>query len=680
MGQKMNNISDSYYDEDEVHEECGVFGVYDIDGGDVASTIYYGLFALQHRGQESCGIAVSDTNGPKGKVLSHKDMGLVNEVFTPEDLEKLKGNIGVGHVRYSTAGSSTRENAQPLVLNYVKGTLAMAHNGNLINAVDLREELSYTGAIFQTTIDSEVIAYHIARERLNTPSVEKAVASAMKKIVGAYSLIVLSPRKMIGARDPFGFKPLCIGKRDNTYVMSSETCALDAVGAEFVRDVLPGEIVTITSDGRIESDTSMCQQMHKKCIFEYIYFARPDSRIDGISVYMSRIMAGRLLAKSHPVDADLVVGVPESGNVAAMGYALESGLFPTLSKLADEGFVFDSYYQPLWYGSTLGGEYANLMGSPTKNGAYLSMCRAADNENGMYFSLANTLKRMGYSCYGFHDNDYTYYDRNITHPALGYEWIASGNGLEYQTDEYGQDMWPQSDLVMMEETFDKYTNDQPFHLYYLTVSGHVPYGYGAANAMSEKNKDVVSDLNYSDTTKAYLASQYEMEKMLEGIVERLEKRNLLDKTVIVLAGDHVPYDNMEVVDELAGQEFGYSLDAYRSRLVIWSGSMEKPVRVNKVCSSIDILPTLLNLMGAEYDSRLIIGRDILSDSAGLVLFPDRSYVTDTYEYNAALGTIVGDVSDETFDAMQLYVADKFTAADNITETGYYSYVAEYLGK
>ena len=326
MGQKMNNISDSYYDEDGVHEECGVFGVYDLDGGDVASTIYYGLFALQHRGQESCGIAVSDTNGPKGKVLSHKDMGLVNEVFTPEDLEKLKGNIGVGHVRYSTAGSSTRENAQPLVLNYVKGTLAMAHNGNLINAVDLREELSYTGAIFQTTIDSEVIAYHIARERLNTSSVEKAVASAMKKIVGAYSLIVLSPRKMIGARDPFGFKPLCIGKRDNTYVMSSETCALDAVGAEFVRDVLPGEIVTVTADGRIESDTSMCQPVHKKCIFEYIYFARPDSHIDGISVYMSRIMAGRLLAKSHPVDADLVVGVPESGNVAAMGYALESGI------------------------------------------------------------------------------------------------------------------------------------------------------------------------------------------------------------------------------------------------------------------------------------------------------------------------------------------------------------------
>ena len=363
------------------------------------------------------------------------------------------------------------------------------------------------------------------------------------------------------------------------------------------------------------------------------------------------------------------------------GYALESGLFPALSKLADEGFVFENYYQPLWYGSTLGGEYANLMGSPTKNGGYLSMCRAADNENGMYFSMANTLKRMGYSCYGFHDNDYTYYDRNITHPALGYEWIASGNGLEYQTDEYGQDIWPQSDLVMLEETFDKYTKDQPFHLYYLTVSGHVPYGYGAANAMSEKNKDVVADLNYSDTTKAYLASQYEMERMLEELLERLEKRDLLDKTVIVLAGDHVPYDNMEVVDELAGQSFGNDLDAYRSRLIIWSGSMEKSVRVEKVCSSIDILPTMLNLMGAEFDSRLIVGRDILSDSPGLVLFPDRSYITDTYEYNASWDQIVrGNVSDETFEAMQLYVADKFTAADNITEMGYYSYVADYLGK
>ena len=309
----------------ELHEECGVFGVYDFDGNDVASTIYYGLFALQHRGQESCGIAVSDTEGPKGKVQSHKDMGLVNEAFNKEILDKLNGNIGVGHVRYSTAGSSTRDNAQPLVLNYIKGTLALAHNGNLINAPELKDELSKTGAIFQTTIDSEVIAYHIARERLNTHSVEDAVANAMKKIKGAYSLIVMSPRKLIGARDIFGFKPLCIGKRDNAYILSSETCALDAVGAEFVRDVLPGEIVTITPDG-ISSNMSEIPSKCAKCIFEYIYFARPDSHIDGVSVYNSRIMAGKILAEEHPVEADVVVGVPESGNVAALGYSMASGI------------------------------------------------------------------------------------------------------------------------------------------------------------------------------------------------------------------------------------------------------------------------------------------------------------------------------------------------------------------
>ncbi|MDO4553787.1 MAG: amidophosphoribosyltransferase [Lachnospiraceae bacterium] len=313
--------------DDRLHEECGVFGIYDFDGNDIASTIYYGLFSLQHRGQESCGIAVSDTNGPKRKVLSQKGMGLVNEVFLPEDFEKLKGDIGVGHVRYSTAGASTRENAQPLVLNYVKGTLGLAHNGNLINAHELRAELEYTGAIFQTTIDSEVIAYHIARERLKEPTVEKAVVQAMKKIKGAYSLVVMSPRKLIGARDPFGFKPLCIGKRDNAYILTSETCALDTIGAEFVRDVLPGEVVTITRDGII-SDKSLCidEKKQARCVFEYIYFARPDSVIDGVSVYKSRIEAGKCLAKSSPVDADLVVGVPESGNPAALGYSMQSGI------------------------------------------------------------------------------------------------------------------------------------------------------------------------------------------------------------------------------------------------------------------------------------------------------------------------------------------------------------------
>ena len=333
------DINDSHYAEDELHEECGVFGVYDFDGNDVSSTIYYGLFALQHRGQESCGIAVSDTEGPKGKVLSYKDMGLVNEVFNPEKLEKLNGNIGVGHVRYSTAGSSSRENAQPLVLNYVKGTLGMAHNGNLLNAVELREELSYTGAIFQTTIDSEVIAYLIARERLNVPTVEGAVLNAMKKIKGAYSLIVMSPRKLIGAREP-----LCIGKRDNAYFLSSETCALDTVGAEFVRDVEPGEVVTITKDG-IKSDKSLCQKNTARCIFEYIYFARPDSKIDGMGVYESRINAGRILAKTHPVEADIVVGVPESGNPAALGFSMESGI-PYGNAFIKNNYVGRTFIKP----------------------------------------------------------------------------------------------------------------------------------------------------------------------------------------------------------------------------------------------------------------------------------------------------------------------------------------------
>lgn len=313
--------------DDKLGEECGVFGMYDFEGNDVASTIYYGLFALQHRGQESCGIAVSDTNGPVRKVPSKKGMGLVNEVFCPDDFKNLKGDIGVGHVRYSTAGASTRENAQPLVLNYWKGTLGLAHNGNLINALELRRELEYTGAIFQTTIDSEVIAYHIARERLHAKDVEGAVKNAMKKIKGAYALIVMSPRKLIGARDPYGFKPLCIGKKDHAYILASETCALDTIGAEFVRDVEPGEIVAITKEG-ITSDKSLCLPKEKeaRCIFEYIYFARPDSYIDGQNVYDSRIMAGRCLAQSSPVDADLVIGVPESGNAAAIGYALESGI------------------------------------------------------------------------------------------------------------------------------------------------------------------------------------------------------------------------------------------------------------------------------------------------------------------------------------------------------------------
>ncbi len=332
---------------DKLREDCGVFGAYDLDGGNVSSTIYYGLLSLQHRGQESCGIAVGDTEGPRGKVRSVRDMGLVNETFTLEHLDRLKGNIGVGHVRYSTAGSSTRENAQPLVLNYVKGTLGLAHNGNLVNAPELRRELAYTGAIFQTTIDSEVIAYHIARERLNSRSVEEAAGRVMHKIKGAYSLVVMSPRKLIGVRDPYGFRPLCIGRRDNTWLLASESCALDTVGADFVRDVLPGEIVTISAEKGLESDRShvLPEARHARCVFEYIYFARPDSIIDDVSVYHSRIMAGRYLAMDSPVEADIVVGVPESGNCAAMGYSMQSGI-PYGIAFMKNAYVGRTFIQP----------------------------------------------------------------------------------------------------------------------------------------------------------------------------------------------------------------------------------------------------------------------------------------------------------------------------------------------
>ena len=333
------------WEPDKPHEECGVFGMYDLDGNDVASSIYYGLFALQHRGQESCGIAVSDTFGPR-KVDLLKGMGLVNEVFNQENIASLKGNIGVGHCRYSTAGESIPSNAQPLVINYVKGTLMLAHNGNLINANELREELAYTGAIFQTTIDSEVIAYHIARERIKTKTAEQAVVNAMKKIKGAYALVVSSPRKLIGARDPYGFKPLCIGKRDNAYILASETCALDTIDAEFVRDVEPGEVVVIDKDG-IKSDKSLCLKPEEqaRCVFEYIYFARPDSNFDGTSVYHSRIMAGKFLAMDSPVDADIVVGVPESGNAAAMGYAMQSGI-PYGTAFVKNAYVGRTFIKP----------------------------------------------------------------------------------------------------------------------------------------------------------------------------------------------------------------------------------------------------------------------------------------------------------------------------------------------
>ena len=307
-----------------IHEECGVFGVISAEPADVAGVVYYGLYALQHRGQESCGIVVNDD----GLFSSHKDLGLVSEVFHSEVLSRFpKGTMAVGHVRYGTTGGTNRTNCQPIEVNHQKGRMALAHNGNLSNAAKLRNELELSGAIFHTTSDTETIAYIVTRERLKLPSIEDALSSAMNILEGAYSLVLMSPQKLICARDPYGFRPLCYGKtQDGMYVIASESCALKAVGAEFIRDVEPGEIIVFSKNG-IVSRKEHCDSKKKKlCIFEYIYFARPDSEIDGVSVHLSRIEAGKILAREHPADADIVVGVPDSGLDAALGFSRQSGI------------------------------------------------------------------------------------------------------------------------------------------------------------------------------------------------------------------------------------------------------------------------------------------------------------------------------------------------------------------
>lgn len=307
-----------------IHEECGVFGVFASGKKDVASTAYYGLFALQHRGQESCGIVVNDD----GVFNYYKDTGLVNDVFTKDVLEQIgEGNMAVGHVRYGTTGNNDRLNSQPIVVNHIKGKMALAHNGNLVNSFELRSQLEMEGSIFHTTSDTEVISYLITKERLNAPSIEEATNRAMSKIKGAYSLVIMSPSKLIAVRDAHGLRPLCYGvTEDGTYIVASESCAIDAVGAKFVRDLIPGEIVVFDKEG-IHSIKDHCGTAEKKtCIFEYIYFARPDSCVDGVSVHGARLKAGACLAMEHPVQADVVIGVPDSGIDAAIGYSRQSGI------------------------------------------------------------------------------------------------------------------------------------------------------------------------------------------------------------------------------------------------------------------------------------------------------------------------------------------------------------------
>ena len=326
-----------------LHEECGVFGAFLPEGQvGVVHPAYHALYALQHRGQESCGIAVALGDA----IACHKDVGLVGDVFTRDVLDKLpEGSLAVGHCRYATTGGQSRSNAQPLLVNHLKGAMALCHNGNLVNAQALREQLEQGGAIFHTTSDSEVIAYTITQEGLRAPSLEQAVLRTMERISGAYSLVVMSPTRLIAARDPHGFRPLCMGTLENGgVVFASESCALDAIGAAFVRDVEPGEVVVVDAQGvRSLRLATRCQSA--LCVFEFIYFARPDSVIDGSAVHTARLRAGAFLALEHPVQADVVIGVPDSGIDAAIGYARQSGI-PYGVGFIKNRYVGRSFIQP----------------------------------------------------------------------------------------------------------------------------------------------------------------------------------------------------------------------------------------------------------------------------------------------------------------------------------------------
>lgn len=327
---------------DKMHEECGVFGIYSIDNSDVdvAGLIYYGLYSLQHRGQESAGIAVSD----KETIVFHKDMGLVPEIFDKVLLGHLQGAMGIGHVRYSTTGASRRENAQPIVVRSRNGQIALAHNGNIVNASVLREQMEDSGTIFQTTNDTEVLVNLITKHSITSDTLEQAIEKMMKDVKGSYGLVVMTGNKLVGVRDPFGIRPLCIGKTSTAYVIASESCALDAVNAEFIRDILPGEIVTIENDV-IKSIRPYNYSDTKLCIFEFVYFARPDSVIDGASVQQSRYEAGKRLAIEHPVEADVVIGVPDSGISAAIGFSKQSGI-PYGEGLVKNRYIGRTFIQP----------------------------------------------------------------------------------------------------------------------------------------------------------------------------------------------------------------------------------------------------------------------------------------------------------------------------------------------
>lgn len=362
------------------------------------------------------------------------------------------------------------------------------------------------------------------------------------------------------------------------------------------------------------------------------------------------------------------------------GYVIDEERTPTLYKLKNEGFVFNNYYTPGWYASTSDGEFANLTGLLPVNGEVATKATGELGTN-MYFTLGKQLQRLNYTLNGFHNNSYTYYGRELSHTNMGYNWYGTGNWFQPETNANGGEYWPQSDLQLINQSVDMYMDEQPFHTYYMTVSGHMLYSQNG-NQMCYQNYELVQDLSYSETTKCYLACQMELEKALTALVNELEERGIADKTLIVLGADHVPYNDKPVCDELAGHELESAIEWYKNDLIIWSASMEEPIEVDKYCYSVDILPTVSNLLGLEYDSRLLIGQDILSDSEQLVCFPDRSFISGKCIYNASNGSITPltdeEVTQEYIDSMSAIVYNKFTVSEMILDTNYYQYLENSL--
>ncbi|MDO4313160.1 MAG: sulfatase-like hydrolase/transferase [Eubacteriales bacterium] len=357
-------------------------------------------------------------------------------------------------------------------------------------------------------------------------------------------------------------------------------------------------------------------------------------------------------------------------------YVIDEERTPTLYRLKNEGFVFNHYYTPGWYGSTSDGEYANLTGLLPTDGI-VSMKLAGEQQKNMYFTLGRQLERLGYTLNGYHNNSYTYYGRDLSHPNMGYNWYGTGNWFVPETTESGSEYWPQSDLQLMLQSMDMYMDSEPFHTYYMTVSGHMLYDVNS-NQMAYRNYDAVADLPYTETTKGYLACQMELEKAMNTLVGELEERGIADHTVIVLSADHIPYDDKPVCDELAGHELDAGIEWYENDLIIWAGSMEEPVVVDKYCYDVDILPTISNLLGLEYDSRLMIGQDILSDSEQLVCFPNRSFISGKCMYNAVNGTVTPlteeEVTQEYLDNLSAIVYNKFNVSAMILNEDYYQYL------